>query len=77
MTQVAPHAGAWIETEKREHHINDLIVAPHAGAWIETLAHPRAQTLYHVAPHAGAWIETTDTISKVSVKSRSPRGSVD
>ena len=36
--QVAPHAGAWIET--RSAHPNDAsrtaVVAPHAGAWIET-----------------------------------------
>ena len=33
---VAPHAGAWIETNKS--HCNEFLknVAPHAGAWIET-----------------------------------------
>ena len=34
--EVAPHAGAWIETKgvKEKKHIYQ--VAPHAGAWIET-----------------------------------------
>ena len=34
---VAPHAGAWIETRtvKNADFFNE--VAPHAGAWIETL----------------------------------------
>ena len=34
--QVAPHAGAWIETEKMLLFYLDSTVAPHAGAWIET-----------------------------------------
>ena len=34
--QVAPRAGAWIETAKG-HTVNDEhFVAPRAGAWIET-----------------------------------------
>ena len=32
---VAPHAGAWIETDQHCQHF-DGTVAPHAGAWIET-----------------------------------------
>ena len=36
LPEVAPHAGAWIETENVR-VLNGLsIVAPHAGAWIET-----------------------------------------
>ena len=56
--QVAPHAGAWIETlrlSKRWHYCH---VAPHAGAWIETLFLPWQGRGRDVAPHAGAWIET-------------------
>ena len=34
---VAPHAGAWIETHFAEDISLDIVVAPHAGAWIETL----------------------------------------
>ena len=33
---VAPHAGAWIETDLVFFGRENLIVAPHAGAWIET-----------------------------------------
>ena len=33
---VAPHAGAWIETDIRLKSNIQNIVAPHAGAWIET-----------------------------------------
>ena len=33
---VAPHAGAWIETLCMNKEVNEQGVAPHAGAWIET-----------------------------------------
>jgi len=33
--EVAPHAGAWIETLKVT-AVTSAAVAPHAGAWIET-----------------------------------------
>ena len=36
VSQVAPHAGAWIETVSLGHHYLSVSVAPHAGAWIET-----------------------------------------
>ena len=35
-TYVAPHAGAWIETDDRTGLPVGQQVAPHAGAWIET-----------------------------------------
>ena len=34
--EVAPHAGAWIETQKAGDEGLFNGVAPHAGAWIET-----------------------------------------
>ena len=34
---VAPHAGAWIETDVMRDTEQLSGVAPHAGAWIETL----------------------------------------
>ena len=39
---VAPHAGAWIETEPMKFLETLVLVAPHAGAWIETFraTHP-------------------------------------
>ena len=33
---VAPHAGAWIETDAPACSLKTAQVAPHAGAWIET-----------------------------------------
>jgi len=33
---VAPHAGAWIETQPTRYMRLETLVAPHAGAWIET-----------------------------------------
>ena len=33
---VAPRAGAWIETHIHSYLQMELIVAPRAGAWIET-----------------------------------------
>ena len=33
---VAPHAGAWIETDDGWVVVGGRVVAPHAGAWIET-----------------------------------------
>ena len=55
---VAPHAGAWIETRCLVSTLHKSIVAPHAGAWIETLSGQRKMCALLVAPHAGAWIET-------------------
>ena len=37
---VAPHAGAWIETDFVDDIISYADVAPHAGAWIETVYYP-------------------------------------
>ena len=33
---VAPHTGAWIETDFKGPAISQVCVAPHTGAWIET-----------------------------------------
>ena len=33
---VAPHVGAWIETNIERTELANLAVAPHVGAWIET-----------------------------------------
>ena len=34
--QVAPHAGAWVETRSLDLGVLHRPVAPHAGAWVET-----------------------------------------
>ena len=36
ITAVAPHTGAWIETNNSLGMFSMVIVAPHTGAWIET-----------------------------------------
>ncbi len=41
--EVAPHAGAWIETTDGKWDTMKRIVAPHAGAWIETANFRRRQ----------------------------------
>ena len=77
-SQVAPHAGAWIETQAPPACPASSRVAPHAGAWIETVLVGFYQTITAVAPHAGAWIETSKLNSRdPSDRRRSPRGSVD
>ena len=55
---VAPHVGAWIETDREHTESRCHQVAPHVGAWIETLVGPKAPEVVIVAPHVGAWIET-------------------
>ena len=77
--QVAPHAGAWIETLRYLSQLcRSIPVAPHAGAWIETELNPLTLEDFLVAPHAGAWIETRKC-SRLPpvVMSRTPRGCVD
>jgi len=55
---VAPRAGAWIETAIIFGNWQELIVAPRAGAWIETTSIQGMEHWEMVAPRAGAWIET-------------------
>ena len=55
---VAPHTGAWIETDNGLSLYFAVEVAPHTGAWIETRLLPYLGCLHQVAPHTGAWIET-------------------
>ena len=60
MDEVAPPAGAWIETRGREIDGGlPLRVAPPAGAWIETGHERGREDDVRVAPPAGAWIETS------------------
>ena len=56
--RVAPHVGAWIETNFVSKLLNDKDVAPHVGAWIETTTLKNKYKSCPVAPHVGAWIET-------------------
>ncbi len=60
---VAPHAGAWIETNQHSTGSLKEQVAPHAGAWIETIEYLHESYDEAVAPHAGAWIETRSPLT--------------
>ena len=57
--EVAPRAGAWIETVHLAWQAPGPGVAPRAGAWIETVHLAWQAPGPGVAPRAGAWIETT------------------
>ena len=76
--QVAPRAGAWIETRRLPRRLAPNPVAPRAGAWIETYLAAMTGWTNVVAPRAGAWIETQmNGQTRNSVFSRPPRGGVD
>ena len=78
MRQVAPLAGAWIETRNRTKSYTANVVAPLAGAWIETLELDSQGRYGAVAPLAGAWIETSRAAWLSACENRrAPRGRVD
>ena len=78
VSEVAPHAGAWIEIQSVEQIGKTHSVAPHAGAWIEIITGGEEQARINVAPHAGAWIEICESEhGQLNPRRRSPRGSVD
>ena len=56
--EVAPRAGAWVETYLLLYVTQDRIVAPRAGAWVETSDMWFMDYQTQVAPRAGAWVET-------------------
>jgi len=63
--EIAPHAGAWIETTAGIIKGRNQIIAPHAGAWIETEGLKILEPKIIIAPHAGAWIETMSPVSQL------------
>jgi len=74
LLEVAPRAGAWIETPIDISDMREAFVAPRAGAWIETKSGRELSNELDVAPRAGAWIETNN-LSQIlnSDKSRPAR----
>jgi len=75
---VAPRAGAWIETRENCPFSSLAPVAPRAGAWIETYSVVAKKGQAYVAPRAGAWIETVeDDLLSSLITGRTPRGGVD
>ncbi len=56
---VAPHAGAWIETHNNPAHIiYEAGSPPMRGRGLKLYKRELYFMRFHVAPHAGAWIET-------------------
>jgi len=77
-TQVAPHAGAWIETEQFCQHRQIFGSRPMRARGLKQEEPEQGVDARRVAPHAGAWIETEDIIlSMMSSLSRAPCGRVD
>ena len=75
---VAPHAGAWIETDYR--HVLSGWGLSHLTRvrGLKPHVHMDSSINYHVAPHAGAWIETDDSWEEFkSEPGRTSRGCVD
>ena len=77
-SDVAPRAGAWIETICNNHSHGTIYVAPRAGAWIETFILSCIVISDNVAPRAGAWIETNNSGNFFPLAAgRTPCGCVD
>ena len=72
VVMVAPHAGAWIETDFGY----GLHVAPHAGAWIETPDKNLAETTPSL-PMRERGLKPPNSRHCTSPTRRSPCGSVD
>ena len=76
--EVAPLAGAWIETGMRMNMRKQTIWSlPSRERGLKLLLSDSDCYVNIVAPLAGAWIETVIKIFKISMPCRSPRGSVD
>ena len=56
--QVAPHAGAWIETMITRSASISFWSPPTRGRGLKRAHRCQALAAQQVAPHAGAWIET-------------------
>ncbi len=59
LPEVAPHAGAWIETFFRAHSLYRLRSLPTRERGLKLTAGAWGLVPDYVAPHAGAWIETS------------------
>ena len=57
-TQVAPHAGAWIETPEKSELKSSLMSHPTRVRGLKLHRGDVLDSAILVAPHAGAWIET-------------------
>jgi len=76
--QVAPRAGAWIETIDRRDENIKLLSPPARGRGLKQKRATWPSRNSRVAPRAGAWIETkAGDLAEQKLKGRPPRGGVD
>ncbi len=75
--EVAPRAGAWIETHRANQSIHCRRVAPRAGAWIETDYIRVIKEKQPSLPARERGLKLSNKRYFVPGKGRSPRGSVD
>ena len=74
---VAPHAGAWIETQSHEITNEAPIVAPHAGAWIETVQRETERDRTQLPPTRGHGLKLPPIyVASLGVRCP-PRGGMD
>ena len=75
---VAPHVGAWIETDNKTRLKRFICVAPHVGAWIETLVAYYIRIVEQSLPMWERGLKhNLDVTHLTNLLSRSPCGSVD
>ena len=74
---VAPHVGAWIETDMMQAFNQAYQVAPHVGAWIETLSTSQEQKCDKSLPMWERGLKPRSSKLCKDRNSRSPCGSVD
>ena len=75
--QVAPHAGAWIETSRWRKMRQSISSHPTRVRGLKPGEDEDYVEDDYVAPHAGAWIETGNHVAIVEEGRRTPRGCVD
>ena len=77
LNMVAPHAGAWIETNRMEDGTLVHGSRPTRARGLKLDISSILPLVIIVAPHAGAWIETWEPRTPISAECRAPRGRVD
>ena len=77
MPEVAPHAGAWIETEEVYYYRDRSFVAPHAGAWIETYSEGECPDFPPSPPMRGRGLKPSSFAITKTAFCRPPCGGVD
>jgi len=69
---VAPHAGAWIETSRTADSIDVSQSHPTRVRGLKRREIPMVIPEMLVAPHAGAWIETSQAIYHIKISGSHP-----